>query len=83
MPWNGDAWTWFSNARAYGRPEGKVPVQGAIAVMWGSWYGHVAYVERVNPDGSFVVSEMNVKGVGVRDERTMTVNSIPLIGFIY
>jgi surface antigen len=43
----------------------------------------VAYVERVNPDGSFVVSEMNVKGVGVRDERTMTVNSIPLIGFIY
>jgi surface antigen len=83
VPWNGDAWTWFSNARAYGRPEGKVPVQGAIAVMWGSWYGHVAYVERVNPDGSFVVSEMNVKGVGVRDERTMTVTSIPLIGFIY
>lgn len=83
VPWNGDAWSWYGAARAYGRPEGKVPVQGAILVMWGSWYGHVAYVERVNPDGSFVVSEMNVKGVGVRDERTMTVSSIPLIGFIY
>jgi surface antigen len=83
VPWDGDAWSWYSRARAYGRPEGKVPVQGAILVMWGSWYGHVAYVERVNPDGSFVVSEMNVKGVGVRDERTMTLKDIPLIGFIY
>ncbi|TMD93686.1 MAG: CHAP domain-containing protein, partial [Chloroflexi bacterium] len=59
VPWDGDAWSWYSRARSYGRPEGKVPVQGAILVMWGSWYGHVAYVERVNPDGSFVVSEMN------------------------
>lgn len=83
VPWDGDAWSWYGRAHAYGRPEGKVPVQGAILVMWGSWYGHVAYVEHVNPDGSFVVSEMNVKGVGVRDERTLTVNSIPLIGFIY
>jgi CHAP domain/LysM domain len=83
VPWDGDAWTWFANARSYGRPEGKVPVQGAIVVMWGSWYGHVAYVEHVNLDGSFVISEMNVRGVGVRDVRTVTVSSIPLIGFIY
>lgn len=25
-------------------------------------YGHVAYVENVNSDGSFVISEMNVSG---------------------
>ncbi|WP_341871040.1 CHAP domain-containing protein, partial [Enterococcus faecalis] len=25
-------------------------------------YGHVAYVEHVNSDGSFVISEMNVSG---------------------
>jgi surface antigen len=43
----------------------------------------VAYVERVNPDGSFVISEMNVKGLGVRDERTVTLSSLPVIGFIY
>jgi len=58
-------------------------VQGAIVVMWGSWVGHVAYVEKVNPDGSFLISEMNVRGVGVRDQRTVTVSSIDLIGFIY
>ena len=23
---DGDAWSWYSRARAYGRPEGKVPV---------------------------------------------------------
>jgi surface antigen len=83
VDWNGDAWMWFRNARGAGRPEGRVPVAGAIVVMWGSWVGHVAYVEQVYPDGSFRISEMNVRGVGVRDERTVTVSSIDLIGFIY
>ena len=83
VDWNGDAWMWFRNARGAGRPEGRVPVAGAILVMWGGWVGHVAYVEKVNPDGSFLISEMNVHGVGVRDERTVTVSSIDLIGFIY
>jgi len=83
VPWNGDAWTWFRNARDYGRPEGRTPVQGAIAVMWGSWVGHVAFVEKVNADGSFVISEMNMRGLGVLDERTVTTSSIDLIGFIY
>jgi surface antigen len=83
VSWNGDAWMWFRNARGAGRPEGRVPVAGAIVVMWGSWVGHVAYVERVNPDSSFVITEMNVRGVGVRSERTVTVSSIDLIGFIY
>ena len=83
VAWDGDAWTWYRNARAFGRPEGQIPVQGAIAVTWGSWVGHVAYVERVNPDGSFVVSEMNVRGVGVIDQRTLTVRSADMIGFIY
>ena len=83
VDWNGDAWMWFRNARGAGRPEGRVPVAGAIVVMWGGWVGHVAYVEKVDPDGSFLISEMNVRGVGVRDERTVTVSSIDLIGFIY
>lgn len=83
VPWSGDAWTWYRNARDFGRPEGHTPVAGAIVVMWGSWVGHVAYVERVNADGSFVISEMNVRGLGVYDERTVTTGSIDLIGFIY
>jgi surface antigen len=83
VAWNGDAWTWFRNARDDNRPEGRTPVQGAIVVMWGSWVGHVAYVEKVNADGSFLISEMNMRGLGVYDERTVTNGSIDLIGFIY
>jgi surface antigen/LysM repeat protein len=83
VDWSGDAWMWFRNARGAGRPEGRTPVAGSIVVMWGSWVGHVAYVEQVYPDGSFRISEMNVRGVGVRDERVVTVSSIDLIGFIY
>jgi len=84
VPWNGNGGAWYRNAQAFGRPEGRTPVAGAIAVYsnWGP--GHVAYVERVNPDGSFLVSEMNFPVLGGRDERTLTVSSVPgFEGFIY
>lgn len=84
VPWTGDAWMWYGNARAMGYAEGQVPEPGAIMVTWESLiYGHVAYVEQVNADGSFVVSEMNFKAWDVIDERTLTVKEVPLIGFIY
>ena len=84
VPWSGDAWMWFGNARAMGYPEGQVPEPGAIMVTWESVvYGHVAYVEQVNADGSFVVSEMNFKAWNVIDTRTLRVKDVPLIGFIY
>jgi LysM repeat protein len=84
VPWSGDAWMWWGNARAMGYPEGQVPEPGAIMVTWESpIYGHVAYVEQVNADGSFVVSEMNFKGVDIIDTRTLRVKDVPLIGFIY
>jgi len=84
VPWTGDAWMWYGNARAMGYSEGQVPEPGAIMVTWESvYYGHVAYVEQVNADGSFVVSEMNFKAWDVIDERTLHVKDVPLIGFIY
>jgi LysM repeat protein len=84
VPWTGDAWMWWGNARAMGYPEGQVPEPGAIMVTWESViYGHVAYVEQVNADGTFVVSEMNFKAWDVIDERTLHVRDVPLIGFIY
>lgn len=82
VTWVGNAWTWFANARSAGRPVGQFPVAGAIMVSWDSWVGHVAYVERVNTDGSFVVSEMNVRGLGVVDQRTLSPGR-GIIGFIY
>ena len=83
VPWTGDAWSWYGNAKALGFEVGQTPQPGAIMVTWESWVGHVAYVEAVNADGSFIVSEMNYKGWGVIDSRSLRTTSVPLIGFIY
>lgn len=84
IPWSGDAWSWYASAQAAGWQTGREPRVGAIMVSWESWYyGHVAYVEKVNPDGTFEVSEMNYTQFGVVDYRTVNPKKIPLIGFIY
>lgn len=87
VPWNGDAWQWFTNARLYGFAEGQVPEIGAIMVQgisWSSPVGHVAYVESVAPDASFTVSEMNYGRWGVVDYRTIkSTVGLDLLGFIY
>ena len=83
IPWDGNAGEWFDEAQALHWPTGQMPQPGAIMVTWESWYGHVAYVEKVNPDGSWVVSEMNYKGWGEVDQRLIKPGKLPLIGFIY
>jgi len=83
VPWTGDAWQWYGGAKALGFQVGNVPQPGAIMVTWESWVGHVAYVEAVYADGSWTVSEMNYKGWGVIDQRTIKPGELPLIGFIY
>jgi peptidoglycan endopeptidase LytE len=83
VPWTGDAWEWYGGAKAMGYPVGQTPQAGAIMVTWESWVGHVAYVEQVNSDGSFIVSEMNYKGWGIISTRTLRTSNVPLIGFIY
>jgi surface antigen len=90
IPWRGNAVEWWWNARAFGYAEGPTPRVGAVMVMGFSGtspMGHVAYVESVRPDGSFVVSEMNwwgVSGGGWNrvDYRTVTSMS-GVLGFIY
>ena len=86
VTWGGNAWVWYAAAAGI-RPEGHVPVQGAIAVFGIGWAGHVAYVEHVNPDGSFLVSEMNFYGNGGGwgriDRRTIPATDNSVIGFIY
>lgn len=88
VPWNGDARTWFASARALGWPTGQVPQAGAMMITnEGYWYGHVAYVEKVNSDGSWMVSEMNYERWGAVSFRTIRPSQVPrqvpLIGFIY
>lgn len=83
VPWMGNARDWYHNAQAFGFQVGHTPRVGAIMVTRESWYGHVAYVESVDGDGGFTVSEMNYKGFGVVDQRHF--NAVPsyVIGFIY
>jgi LysM repeat protein len=85
VTWRGDAGYWYANAAAQGYPVGPTPKVGAIMVTWESWAGHVAYVEAVNPDGSWVVSEMNWLAFDVIDQRTIKPGQLGgrLVGFIY
>lgn len=71
-------YNWINSAQAAGKVTGTTPQAGAVAVM----NGHVAYVERVNPDGSYVVSEMgwNYKA-GNYNQRTVSPGAFG--GFIY
>ena len=85
IPWMGNAWEWYGNARAAGFPVGSQARVGAVAV-WGigmSAWGHVAYVESVQP-GGFTVSEMNYNAWGQVNSRYVPYsNPGPLEGFIY
>jgi surface antigen len=90
IPWRGNAYQWWWNARAFGFAEGPTPRAGAIMVMGisgNSPQGHVGYVESVNPNGSFLVSEMNwwgVPGGGWNRVDYRTVTSMQgVLGFIY
>jgi peptidoglycan DL-endopeptidase LytE len=85
ITWTGDAGYWYTNAAYQGVPVGPKPKVGSIMVTWESWAGHVAYVEAVNPDGSWVVSEMNWVAFNVIDQRTIKPGQLGsrLVGFIY
>lgn len=79
VPIYGNAgYNWISAAQSQGRATGTTPRAGAVAVM----NGHVAYVESVNGDGSYVVSEMgwNYKA-GNFNQRTVGAGAFG--GFIY
>lgn len=70
--------SWISDAQADGKSTGTTPKKGAVAVT----NGHVAYVESVNKDGSYVVSEMGWNyQAGNYNKRTVRPGTFG--GFIY
>lgn len=66
----GNANTWYSRAAAMGMAVGSSPRAGAVGTTTRGDYGHVVYVERVNGDGTILISEMNYEGFGVKSSRT-------------
>ncbi len=73
----GNANTWVARAASQGMATGSVPRVGAIAQAKQSV--HVAYVQRVNGDGTIFISEMNFNG-GLFIVHTRTV---PASNFLY
>ena len=85
----GDASNWASAAQSSGYSVGNTPEVGAVmhapAYTNGSYgQGHVAVVERVNGDGSILVSEMQFGGgVGDKNTRTLSASQASSHNFIY
>ncbi|SDB22229.1 CHAP domain-containing protein [Streptococcus henryi] len=65
----GNGQDWVRNLVAKGWKYSITPTKGAVVSVQGGFgmtllgYGHVAIVEYVNPDGTFLISECNVSGV--------------------
>ena len=84
--WDAKMWLPYA-AKGGGYPTGTEPVVGALAVFPNSSkWGHIAFVESVNDDGSFVISEynrrMDGKGPTTRPIQKWMITS-EKIGFIY
>ncbi len=82
ITFRGDAKRWPTNAVAAGYRLSETPVVGAVMVTRESRYGHVAYVERVNADGTFLVSEMNYLGRYKISTRTLGDSDPRIVTFI-
>ena len=60
----GNANQWANNARAAGIPTGTAPKAGSVGVQYSGSFGHVAWVESVNGDGSLTISQFNAGWTG-------------------
>ena len=82
----GNGGDWGTRARALGYDVGSSPRPGdAISFGRGvlsadTTYGHIAVVEEVHEDGSILISEANVRGVGVVSTRTLTAAQLAAAG---
>jgi LysM repeat protein len=81
-PKMGNGGQYLAYARSYGIPTGSIPRVGAVVVTSEAAVGHVAYVERVNGD-TITISEMNYVRPFVVSQRTISIHSSVIRGYIY
>ncbi|UQW82736.1 CHAP domain-containing protein [Staphylococcus edaphicus] len=79
----GDARNWAGQASASGFKVDHKPEVGAILQTGNGPYGHVAYVERVNSDGSIFISEMNWIAPYITSTRTISSSEVSAYNFIH
>ena len=80
----GNASTWKARASLAGLGTGSTPAK--YAVLWHpprDYYGHVAFVEDVLPDGSILVSDMNYPIWGAVTTRVLTPAQAAAYQYIY
>lgn len=82
----GNGGDWGAYARVLGYAVGSAPRPGDV-ISFGrgvldadATYGHVAIVEQVREDGSILISEANVRGVGVVSTRSITSSQLAAAG---
>ena len=80
----GNAISWLSVARRAGLPTGDVPQAGAVVYHKNiGGLGHVAFVEKINDDGSMLISDMNYPIWGRVTYRTVGPAEFGNYAFIY
>ncbi len=80
----GNAITWYGLSQRGGLSTGTTPQAGAV--LWHAnlgGLGHVAFVESLNLDGSFEVSDMNYPSWGRVTYRTVPASEVSKYRFIY
>ena len=80
--WN-SAKYWPSKARRMGYKVSRTPVYGAVMISQTGYHGHAAVVERINRNGSILVSEMNFPRNGVKTYRTISKAQRSQFEYIY
>lgn len=79
----GDAHTWDDRAASAGYVVDHIPVLHAIFQSDTGALGHVAFVEKVNPDGSWEISEMNNRGWNMVNPRQFKASEASKYKFIH
>jgi len=88
ITFGGNAKNWLANAKASGYVTGQEPAAHSAVVMTGPHgamrrFGHVAYIESVNGDGTITLSEMNYDHFNRIDTRTISIHDSSIRGYIY
>lgn len=82
----GNANTWASSARMAGYTVNNTPAAGAVLTDQAGYYGHVAVVERVLPNGDVYITEMNnyaYGGFGIVNDRTISAGQAAAYQYIH
>ena len=82
MPYGwGDAKNWDNRALSAGIAVDGSPRAGDVAVSDAGTWGHVMFVESVNPNGTINISQYNVSLTGTYSEATISAGGLKFIHF--